>query len=132
MARCHTLYVCLLPLQDRLISVCVTTPVLVGPEECGGGICCHQEGYLISTGALDCVLQSYREELEREQASHVRVERDLDEAMQKLLVVHKGIWRLTDELDTQRKEQSKIRQCFLCGCVPLLITGLHLTHPCSV
>lgn len=79
------------------------------------------------------MLQSYREELEREQASHVRVERELAEAMQKLLVVHKGIWRLTDELDTQRKEQSKIRQCFLIsGCVPLLITGLHLTHPCSV
>lgn len=44
-----------------------------------------------------------REELEREQASRVRVERELAEATQKLLVAHKGIRRLTDELDTQKK-----------------------------
>lgn len=78
------------------------------------------------------MLQSYREELEREQASRVRVERELAEATQKLLVAHKGIRRLTDELDTQKKEQSKIRKCFSCGCVPLVITGLRLAHPCSV
>ncbi|XP_008936976.1 PREDICTED: coiled-coil domain-containing protein 30 [Merops nubicus] len=53
-------------------------------------------------------LPSYREELEREQAARARAERDLDEATQKLLVAQEEIQRLTDELDTQRKEQSKV------------------------
>ncbi|XP_065594348.1 coiled-coil domain-containing protein 30 [Cyrtonyx montezumae] len=44
----------------------------------------------------DTVNEPYREELEREQASRERVERDLDVA------------RLTDELDARGKEQSKI------------------------
>lgn len=88
-----------------------------------------QEGYLISFGALAPVFQSYREELEREQTSRARVERDLDEATQKLLMAQEEIRRLTDELDAQRKEQSRIGKRFFCGCVPLLITGLHLDHP---
>ncbi|XP_029872403.1 coiled-coil domain-containing protein 30 isoform X5 [Aquila chrysaetos chrysaetos] len=52
--------------------------------------------------------KSYREELEREQASRARVERDLDEATQRLLMAQEEIRRLTDELDAQRKEQSRI------------------------
>ncbi|XP_035759630.1 coiled-coil domain-containing protein 30 isoform X2 [Egretta garzetta] len=52
--------------------------------------------------------KSYREELEREQASRARVERDLDEATQRLMMAQEEIQRLTDELDAQRKEQSKI------------------------
>ncbi|XP_049654185.1 coiled-coil domain-containing protein 30 isoform X5 [Accipiter gentilis] len=52
--------------------------------------------------------KSYREELEREQTSRARVERDLDEATQKLLMAQEEIRRLTDELDAQRKEQSRI------------------------
>ncbi|XP_052647852.1 coiled-coil domain-containing protein 30 isoform X5 [Harpia harpyja] len=52
--------------------------------------------------------KSYREELEREQASRARVERDLDEATQRLLMAQDEIRRLTDELDAQRKEQSRI------------------------
>ncbi|KAM9270186.1 coiled-coil domain-containing protein 30 [Morus bassanus] len=52
--------------------------------------------------------KSYREELEREQASCARVEQDLDEATQRLMMAQEEIQRLTDELDTQRKEQSKI------------------------
>ncbi|KAM6046272.1 coiled-coil domain-containing protein 30 isoform 3-T3 [Chlamydotis macqueenii] len=50
----------------------------------------------------------YREELEREQSSRARVEQDLDEATQRLLMAQEEIQRLTDELDAQRKEQSKI------------------------
>ncbi|KAM6116659.1 LOW QUALITY PROTEIN: uncharacterized protein FYN12_010816 [Phoenicopterus ruber ruber] len=53
-------------------------------------------------------LQFYREELEREQASRARAEQDLDEATQRLLMAQEEIRRLTDELDAQRKEQSKI------------------------
>ncbi|KAM9630996.1 coiled-coil domain-containing protein 30 isoform 11-T18 [Morphnus guianensis] len=52
--------------------------------------------------------KSCREELEREQASRARVERDLDEATQRLLMAQDEIRRLTDELDAQRKEQSRI------------------------
>ncbi|KAM6236786.1 uncharacterized protein M6G45_013495 [Spheniscus humboldti] len=52
--------------------------------------------------------KSYRGELEREQASRARVERDLDEATQRLMMAQEEIRRLTDELDAQRKEQSKI------------------------
>ncbi|XP_074883734.1 coiled-coil domain-containing protein 30 isoform X3 [Buteo buteo] len=52
--------------------------------------------------------KSYREELEREQASRARVERDLDEATQRLLMAQEEIRRLTDELDAQTKEQSRI------------------------
>ncbi|XP_054078760.1 coiled-coil domain-containing protein 30 isoform X2 [Rissa tridactyla] len=51
--------------------------------------------------------QFYREELEREQASRARVERDLDEATQRLLMAREEIRRLAAELDAQRKEQSK-------------------------
>ncbi|KAM9256309.1 LOW QUALITY PROTEIN: coiled-coil domain-containing protein 30 [Cariama cristata] len=50
----------------------------------------------------------YREELEREQASRARLERDLDEATQRLMMAQEEIQRLTDELDAQRKEESKI------------------------
>ncbi|XP_042650337.1 coiled-coil domain-containing protein 30 isoform X4 [Tyto alba] len=50
----------------------------------------------------------YKEELEREQASRARVEQDLDEATQRLLMAQEEIQRLTDELEAQRKEQSKI------------------------
>ena len=89
----------------------------------------HREGYLLSVGALAPVFQSYREELEREQASRARVQQDLDEATQRLLMAQEEIRRLTDELDAQRKEQNKIGKCFSCGRVPLLITGLHLAHP---
>ncbi|XP_015738111.1 coiled-coil domain-containing protein 30 isoform X3 [Coturnix japonica] len=53
-------------------------------------------------------LQPYREELERERASRVRVERDLAEATQSLLVAHEEIQRLKDELAAQGKEQSKV------------------------
>ncbi|XP_072739987.1 coiled-coil domain-containing protein 30 isoform X4 [Ciconia boyciana] len=52
--------------------------------------------------------KSYREELEREQASRARVEQDLDEATQRLITAQEEIRRLTDELDAQRKEQNKI------------------------
>ncbi|XP_009887771.1 PREDICTED: coiled-coil domain-containing protein 30, partial [Charadrius vociferus] len=52
-------------------------------------------------------LHFYREELEREQASRARVEQDLDEATQKLLMAQEEIRRLADELDAQKKEQSK-------------------------
>ncbi|XP_074416664.1 coiled-coil domain-containing protein 30 isoform X3 [Larus michahellis] len=51
--------------------------------------------------------QFYREELEREQASRARVEQDLDEATQRLLMAREEIRRLAAELDAQRKEQSK-------------------------
>lgn len=74
-----------------------------------------REGYPISIGALALVFQSYRGELEREQASCARVERDLDEATQRLMMAQEEIQRLTDELDAQRKEQSKIGKHFSCG-----------------
>ncbi|KAM6336809.1 coiled-coil domain-containing protein 30 [Alca torda] len=51
--------------------------------------------------------QFYREELEREQASRARVEQDLDEATQRLLMAQEEIRRLAAELDAQRKQQSK-------------------------
>uniref|UniRef100_A0A8B9PTX0 Coiled-coil domain-containing protein 30 n=1 Tax=Apteryx owenii TaxID=8824 RepID=A0A8B9PTX0_APTOW len=51
--------------------------------------------------------KSCRAELEREQALRARVEQDLDEATQRLQMAHEEIRRLTDELDVQRKEQSK-------------------------
>ncbi|XP_075293500.1 uncharacterized protein LOC142363365 isoform X1 [Opisthocomus hoazin] len=59
--------------------------------------------------AGETMSQFYREELEREQASRTRVEQDLDEATQRLLMAQEEIQRLTDELDEQRrKEQSRI------------------------
>ncbi|KAM6241190.1 coiled-coil domain-containing protein 30 isoform 2-T2 [Porphyrio hochstetteri] len=64
---------------------------------------CSHKGRLCATQ-----LQFYREELEREQASRARVERDLGEAMQRLLMAQEEIQRLTDELDAQRKEQNEI------------------------
>ncbi|XP_009705979.1 PREDICTED: coiled-coil domain-containing protein 30-like [Cariama cristata] len=57
---------------------------------------------------ISLVFQFYREELEREQASRARLERDLDEATQRLMMAQEEIQRLTDELDAQRKEESKI------------------------
>jgi len=76
----------------------------------------HREGYLVADGALALVFQFYREELEREQASRTRVEQDLDEATQRLLMAQEEIQRLTDELDEQRrKEQSRIGKHFPCG-----------------
>ncbi|XP_064381728.1 coiled-coil domain-containing protein 30 isoform X3 [Dromaius novaehollandiae] len=51
--------------------------------------------------------KSCRAELEREQALRAGVERDLDEATQRLQMAHEEIQRLTDELDAQRKEQSE-------------------------
>ncbi|XP_021273446.1 coiled-coil domain-containing protein 30 isoform X3 [Numida meleagris] len=56
----------------------------------------------------DALNEPYREELERERASRVKVERDLDEATQRLLMAHETIRRLTDELAARGKEQSKI------------------------
>ncbi|XP_074748767.1 coiled-coil domain-containing protein 30 isoform X5 [Strix uralensis] len=53
--------------------------------------------------------KSYREELEREQASRAQIEQELDEATQRLLAAQEEIQRLTDELDAQRKEQNKIQ-----------------------
>ncbi|XP_074704019.1 coiled-coil domain-containing protein 30 isoform X5 [Strix aluco] len=53
--------------------------------------------------------KSYREELEREQASRAQIERELDEATQRLLAAQEEIQRLTDKLDAQRKEQNKIQ-----------------------
>ncbi|XP_031463820.1 coiled-coil domain-containing protein 30 [Phasianus colchicus] len=58
--------------------------------------------------AEDTVNEPYRRELEREQASRVRVEQDLAEATQRLLMAHKEIQRLTDELAAQGKEQSRV------------------------
>ncbi|KAM6312939.1 LOW QUALITY PROTEIN: coiled-coil domain-containing protein 30 [Podargus strigoides] len=52
--------------------------------------------------------KSYREELEKEQASRARVERDLDEATQRLMMAQEEMQRLTEDLDAQRKEQSKL------------------------
>eukprot|EP00076_Gallus_gallus_P028857 XP_015152713.1 coiled-coil domain-containing protein 30 isoform X3 [Gallus gallus] len=56
----------------------------------------------------ELVFQPYREELERERASRVRVEQDLDEATQRLLMAHEEIQRLTDELAAQGREQSRV------------------------
>ncbi|XP_067422412.1 coiled-coil domain-containing protein 30 isoform X2 [Emydura macquarii macquarii] len=53
-------------------------------------------------------LQSHNEELEKEKALRKRVERDLDEAARRLQMAHEEIRRLTDELDMQKKEQSKL------------------------
>ncbi|XP_069636519.1 coiled-coil domain-containing protein 30 isoform X9 [Haliaeetus albicilla] len=64
----------------------------------------HESAQLIG----ETMNKFYREELEREQASRARVERDLDEATQRLLMAQEEIRRLTDELDAQRKEQSRI------------------------
>ncbi|KAM6108882.1 LOW QUALITY PROTEIN: coiled-coil domain-containing protein 30 [Pterocles gutturalis] len=55
----------------------------------------------------EAMIESYREELQREQASRARAERHLDEAAQRLLVAQEEIQQLTEELDAQRKEQSK-------------------------
>ncbi|GAB0198669.1 coiled-coil domain-containing protein 30 [Grus japonensis] len=52
--------------------------------------------------------QFYREELERERASRARVEQDLGEATQRLLMAQEEIRRLTDELDAQGREQNEI------------------------
>ncbi|XP_010294900.1 PREDICTED: coiled-coil domain-containing protein 30-like, partial [Phaethon lepturus] len=68
----------------------------------------HESTQLTGETRNKLVFQSYREELEREQASHARVERDLDEATQRLLMAQEEIRRLTDELDELRREQSKI------------------------
>ncbi|XP_052547443.1 coiled-coil domain-containing protein 30 [Tympanuchus pallidicinctus] len=56
----------------------------------------------------DAVNEPYRKELERERASRVRAEQDLDEATQRLLMAHKEIQRLTEELAAQGKEQSRV------------------------
>uniref|UniRef100_A0A8C4XS53 Coiled-coil domain-containing protein 30 n=1 Tax=Falco tinnunculus TaxID=100819 RepID=A0A8C4XS53_FALTI len=64
----------------------------------------HHESMQLTGEAMH---KFYREELEREQAAHARVERDLDEATQRLMTAQEEIQRLTDELDAQRKEQSK-------------------------
>ncbi|KAM8796378.1 coiled-coil domain-containing protein 30, partial [Eudromia elegans] len=58
-------------------------------------------------GLCTAQLQLMGAELERQQALRARAEQDLDEANQRLLVAHEEIQRLTDELDVQRKEQSK-------------------------
>lgn len=110
-------------------SVCVASTVPVGQEE-HGAICGHCESHLTSIAALACVFQPYRKELERERASRVRVEQDLDEATQRLLMAHKEIQRLTDELAAQGKEQSRVGKSSYCGCVPLLVTSWHLAQPC--
>ncbi|XP_009585475.1 PREDICTED: coiled-coil domain-containing protein 30-like, partial [Fulmarus glacialis] len=68
----------------------------------------HESTWLTGETTNKLVFQSYREELEREQASRAKVERDLDEATQRLMMAQEEIRRLTDELDAQRKEQSKI------------------------
>nr|XP_042700901.1 coiled-coil domain-containing protein 30 isoform X2 [Chrysemys picta bellii] len=52
--------------------------------------------------------KSHNEELEREKVLRKRVERDLDEAARRLQMAHEEIRRLTDELDMQKKEQSKL------------------------
>ncbi|XP_065277192.1 coiled-coil domain-containing protein 30 [Emys orbicularis] len=52
--------------------------------------------------------KSHNEELEREKVLRQRVERDLDEAARRLQMAHEEIRRLTDELDMQKKEQSKL------------------------
>lgn len=75
------------------------------------------------------MFQPYREELERERASRVRVEQDLDEATQRLLMAHEEIQRLTDELAAQGREQSRVGKSSSCGCVPLLVTNCHLAQP---
>ncbi|XP_075762835.1 coiled-coil domain-containing protein 30 isoform X4 [Pelodiscus sinensis] len=51
--------------------------------------------------------KSHNKELEREKVLRRRVERDLDEAARRLQMAHEEIRRLTDELDMQKKEQSK-------------------------
>ncbi|XP_025059485.1 coiled-coil domain-containing protein 30 [Alligator sinensis] len=52
--------------------------------------------------------KSHKEELEKEKVLRESVERDLDEAAQRLQMAHEEIRRLTDELDVQKKEQSKL------------------------
>ncbi|XP_072210491.1 coiled-coil domain-containing protein 30 isoform X3 [Excalfactoria chinensis] len=56
----------------------------------------------------ELVFQPYKEELERERASRARIERDLAEATQRLLMAHEEIQRLKDELAAQGKEQSRV------------------------
>ncbi|XP_072210490.1 coiled-coil domain-containing protein 30 isoform X2 [Excalfactoria chinensis] len=58
--------------------------------------------------AEDTVNEPYKEELERERASRARIERDLAEATQRLLMAHEEIQRLKDELAAQGKEQSRV------------------------
>ncbi|XP_064326430.1 coiled-coil domain-containing protein 30 isoform X7 [Phalacrocorax carbo] len=87
---------CAAQLQDEFDHICQTLEDELPPQ--------HESTRL----AGETINKSYREELEREQASRARVERDLDEATQKLMVAQEEIRRLTDELDAQRKEQSKI------------------------
>ncbi|XP_026718474.1 coiled-coil domain-containing protein 30 isoform X9 [Athene cunicularia] len=66
----------------------------------------HHESMQLTGEALN---KFYREELEREQASHAQTEQELDEATQRLLAAQEEIQRLTDELNAQRKEQNKIQ-----------------------
>ncbi|XP_074970201.1 coiled-coil domain-containing protein 30 isoform X6 [Phalacrocorax aristotelis] len=87
---------CAAQLQDEFDHICQTLEDELPPQ--------HES----TRPAGETINKSYREELEREQASRARVERDLDEATQKLMVAQEEIRRLTDELDAQRKEQSKI------------------------
>ncbi|XP_075629511.1 coiled-coil domain-containing protein 30 isoform X4 [Balearica regulorum gibbericeps] len=67
-----------------------------------------QEQHELTRVTGETMNQFYREELERERASRARVEQDLGEAAQRLLMAQEEIRRLTDELDAQRKEQNEI------------------------
>ncbi|XP_066493255.1 coiled-coil domain-containing protein 30 isoform X2 [Tiliqua scincoides] len=70
------------------------------------------EQKLDSPGCLEklCAsqLQSHADELARECTLCKQAEQDLDEAAQRLHVAHREIQRLIVELDTQKKEQSKL------------------------
>ncbi|XP_038602115.1 coiled-coil domain-containing protein 30 [Tachyglossus aculeatus] len=52
--------------------------------------------------------QCHHEELEKEKAVRKCVERDVEEAASRLRMAHQEIRRLTDELDSKRKEQTKL------------------------
>ncbi|XP_054705479.1 coiled-coil domain-containing protein 30 isoform X4 [Grus americana] len=67
-----------------------------------------QEQHELTRVTGETMNQFYREELERERASRARVEQDLGEATQRLLMAQEEIRRLTDELDAQGREQNEI------------------------
>lgn len=121
--------VCLLSIQSLSSASAVASAFCLRCHPCSDGSVMrrgdlpwsrHQEGYLLSVGTSALVFQFYREELEREQASRARVEQDLDEATQRLLMAQEEIRRLAAELDAQRKEQSKTGKCFSRGHSSLL------------
>ncbi|XP_074017532.1 coiled-coil domain-containing protein 30 [Numenius arquata] len=59
---------------------------------------------------ISLVPRFYREELEREQASRARVERDLVEATQSLLMAQEEIQRLAEELEQSKIDRTELQE----------------------